>query len=373
MPKQLYRLEVKTPRHQYPIYIGEQLIHHAPLWQALILGQQVMLVTNQQLAERYAQQIKSSLADCQFDTLVMVDSEREKHLASVEKIFTALYQQRHHRDTTLIALGGGVIGDMTGFAAACYQRGVRFLQVPTTLLAQVDASVGGKTGVNFAQAKNLIGAFYQPQAVVIDLDTLTSLPQRHFAAGMAEVIKIAMVADADFFLWLEAHMAPLLQRQQTILAEAIYRSCALKAKIVQQDETEQGVRAWLNFGHTFAHALEALTGYQTLLHGEAVAIGLMLATKLSQMLCDLPETVVERTQALLQQANLPTQLPPTIDHQALLATMAMDKKVLRQRQRFILLNALGKACVGEEVAATILHKLFNWQQGEFLCQKPPSF
>ena len=287
-------------------------------------------------------------------TITVPDGEEVKTLATVERIYNGLLDAGAERSTAIFALGGGVVGDMAGFAAATYLRGVPFVQVPTTLLAQVDASVGGKTGVNLPRGKNLVGAFYQPEAVLVDTATLGTLPERELRAGLAEVIKYGLIRDPGFFGWLEHHLQALLDREPDPLAEAIRRSCRNKAEVVADDERENGQRALLNLGHTFAHAIEAGTGYSPWLHGEAVAVGLVMAAEASWRLGRLSEADRDRTRALVEQAGLPTWGPSDLPVDRYLALMAVDKKVAEGRVRFVLLDAVGEALVTDDVPEEVL-------------------
>lgn len=298
-------LTITATSHAYPIYIGRGLLTNRALLNQYIVGNQVFIVTNETIAKFYLPQFLDNFDDKQCDYIMLSDGETYKNISTWSKIIDKLLEKAHRRSTTIIALGGGVIGDMAGFAAACYQRGVSFIQFPTTLLAQVDASIGGKTAVNHPNAKNMIGAFYPPSAVFIDINVLKTLPARELAAGFAEIVKHALIADADFFNWLEKNQRQLLHGNFELLEIAILRSCEIKAAIVGRDEYEQGERALLNFGHTFAHALEALTGYNTLLHGEAVAIGMVLACQLSVALNYISPRITERVIGLLSTLDLP--------------------------------------------------------------------
>jgi 3-dehydroquinate synthase len=338
----IQKLQVSLADKQYPILIGEHLIAKPELLTPFIRSQHVMIISNETIAQYHLKSLLQSLQAYQCEVLLLPDGEQYKTLATWQSILENLQQKQFHRDATLIALGGGVIGDMTGFAAACYQRGIDFIQIPTTLLAQVDSSIGGKTAVNLPQAKNFVGAFYQPRAVIIDTCSLKTLPKREFQAGLAEIIKAALIADETFFAWLEANMNALLQLDSTALSHAIYHSCAIKAKIVEQDEKENNIRAFLNFGHTFGHAIEAATHYQQFLHGEAIAIGMQLALQASQHYLALDTSSVKRANALLQQAMLPVQLPSDINRQQLFTLMRMDKKATAQYCRLILLQAIGQ-------------------------------
>lgn len=351
-------LNVSLAERSYPIYIGAGLLS-SDLMRRHVRASQVMVVTNETVAPLYLDKMLASLEGLKVDTLVLPDGERFKTLATLETVFDALLEKRHSRTTTLIALGGGVIGDMTGFAAACYQRGVDFIQVPTTLLAQVDSSVGGKTAVNHPRGKNMIGAFYQPKAVLIDTDVLKTLPPRELGAGLAEVIKYGLIRDADFLQWLEDNMALLRAGDTSALVTAIERSCRNKAEVVAADETEQGERALLNLGHTFGHAIETATGYSEWLHGEAVATGMLLAAQLSADLGWLTPVQVEQVAALLEKAELPLAPPAGMTPAQFRELMAHDKKVLDGQLRLVLLKDLGKAVVTADYDAACLDALLQ--------------
>jgi 3-dehydroquinate synthase (EC 4.2.3.4) len=304
-----------------------------------------MIVTNETVAPLYLGPVKQALGSHQVREVILPDGEVYKTLEVWSRIFDALLAERFARDCTLIALGGGVIGDMTGFAAACYQRGVDFIQVPTTLLAQVDSSVGGKTGLNHPAGKNMIGAFHQPRAVIADTDTLNTLPERELSSGLAEVLKYGFIRDAAFLDWLESHLSKLRSRDPEALAYAIWRSCEIKSQLVAEDERESGSRALLNLGHTFGHAIETGVGYGEWLHGEAVGAGICLAAALSARLGWLTESEVERTHRLIAGAGLPTRRPPQLAPERMLELMAVDKKVLAGHLRLVLLKRLGEAVV----------------------------
>ncbi len=336
-------LEVALGSRSYPIHIGPELLGRADLYERLPHKTGTLIVTNEVVAPLYLERLKHALPSAQ--TLVLPDGEVHKTLATAGRIFDALLQHRLGRDCTLVALGGGVIGDLAGFAAATYQRGVNLIQMPTTLLAQVDSSVGGKTGVNHPLGKNMIGAFHQPRAVIADTATLRSLPARELRAGIAEIIKYGLLGDAELFGWLEANIEALLKLDAAALAHAVVRSCAIKARIVAADERESGERALLNLGHTFAHAIETATGYSTWLHGEAVAAGLCMAADLSQRLGWLQGADRERVTALVARAGLPTQPPAGVTSAQLLEHMAHDKKVLAGKLRLVLLRRIGEALV----------------------------
>ena len=327
----------------YPILIGSGLLDGSELAGRLD-GPSVMVVTNVTVAPLYLERVLDRLGRRQAFVVELQDGEEHKDLDAVRRIIDALAEGRAARDTTVIALGGGVVGDIAGFAAACYMRGLPFIQVPTTLLAQVDSSVGGKTGVNHPRGKNLVGAFHQPRLVLIDTDTLETLPDRELRAGLAEVIKHGAIADAEFFAWLEQNMDELLARDAGALAHAIRRCCEIKAAVVAEDEREQGRRAILNFGHTFGHAIENSVGYGEWLHGEAVAAGMILAAELS----GLGDDERQRLRRLVAAAGLPTE-PPGIGAARLREAMGMDKKVQGNRLRFVLLRELGQAFVEANV------------------------
>ena len=354
-PPKFKTLTVELGERSYPIHVGPGLIGENNGLRSYLAGRQVMIVTNETIAPRYLAALKRSLGDdLDVREVILPDGEHTKTLASVELIWSALLEAGFNRRCTLIALGGGVIGDMTGYAAACYQRGVAFIQVPTTLLAQVDSSVGGKTGVNHRLGKNMIGAFWQPRAVLIDTTTLHSLPERELSAGLAEVIKYGLIRDLGFLGWLEANMAALRDLDDGLLAEAIMRSCAIKAGVVAEDETEQGVRALLNLGHTFGHAIEAHQGYGNWLHGEAVGTGMHMAALLSQRLGWLAEVEIERITKVLEAAGLPLAAPIDMDAEAFLQRMRLDKKNLDSRIRLVLLRGLGDACLYDATSPRVL-------------------
>lgn len=311
-----------------------------------------MLVTNQTLAPIYLEPVRRVLesAGVNVDQVILPDGEQYKSLTVLNDVFTALLKKPHGRDTTIVALGGGVIGDLAGFAAASYQRGVRFIQVPTTLLSQVDSSVGGKTAVNHPMGKNMIGAFYQPVSVIIDLDCLNSLPARELSAGLAEVIKYGIILDSDFFVWLENNIDAVRALQPEALSYCIRRCCELKADVVAADERESGLRALLNLGHTYGHAIEAEMGYGNWLHGEAVAAGMMMAAHTARRLGQFAPSDIDRIRVLLERAGLPTNGPATMAPQAYLPHMMRDKKVQAGELRLVLPTAIGSAEVRGGVA-----------------------
>lgn len=359
-PQAQCTLEVALGDRSYPIHIGPGLLGEPRCIAPYLAGKQVMIVTNTVVAPLYLERLKAGLADdLEVREVVLPDGESTKNLAHVERIWDALLEAGFNRRCTLIALGGGVIGDMTGFAAACYQRGVAFVQVPTTLLAQVDSSVGGKTGVNHPRGKNMLGAFWQPRAVLVDTDTLATLPPSELSAGLAEVIKYGLIRDADFLTWLEEAMPALRGLDVSALTQAIERSCAIKSAIVAEDETEQGVRALLNLGHTFGHAIEAHQGYGSWLHGEAVGTGMLMAAALSARLGWLSAANVARVDAILEAAGLPRQAPSDMGSQAFLDHMRRDKKNLDHRLRLILLRSLGDACIHDETPLETLTALIE--------------
>jgi len=352
-------LTVDLGARSYPIYIGQQLLGKPELLTKYITGRQVMVVSNDTVAPLYLQAVLDMLAGFETATVILPDGEQFKNLDTLNSIFSALLEKRFNRDCTLVALGGGVVGDITGFAAASYQRGVSFLQVPTTLLAQVDSSVGGKTGVNHPQGKNMIGAFHQPRCVLIDTDTLDTLDDRQLAAGLAEVIKYGLIHDVDFFAWLEANMEALKTRDKQTLAYAIERSCTIKAEIVAADERESGQRALLNLGHTFGHAIETGMGYGAWLHGEAVATGMLMAADLSARHGWLSTEAVQRTEKLLQQAGLPTTPPGSMNETQFRELMSIDKKVIAGNLRLVLLENMGKAIITGDFRQELLSETLN--------------
>ncbi|MCI0654933.1 MAG: 3-dehydroquinate synthase [Methylococcaceae bacterium] len=338
-------LEVDLGERSYPIHIGPDLLEQSDLLSKHLRSSQVMVVTNVNVGPLYLDTVTRKLREFKLETLVLPDGEQTKNLETVEIIFDALMQHRFSRNSTLVALGGGVIGDIVGFAAACFQRGIHFIQIPTTLLAQVDSSVGGKTGVNHPRGKNMIGAFYQPDCVIIDTSVLRTLENRELSAGLAEVVKYGLIRDPEFFEWLEANIELLIQRNHDALAFAIKRSCANKARVVSEDERESGLRAILNLGHTFGHAIETGIGYGRYLHGEAVAIGICQAAHLSHRLGWLTRDDVDRIIDLLQRAKLPVNPPLEMTAERFLEIMSVDKKNVDGKIRLILLRGIGKAAL----------------------------
>jgi len=345
----MHTLTVDLAERSYPIYIDAGLLSVDGLLEKHIHGRQVCIVTNDTIARLYLEVLQSRLSAFSCSTVVLPDGEAHKNLDTLNNIFDELLEHRHNRTTTLIALGGGVVGDMTGFAAAAYQRGVNFIQIPTTLLSQVDSSVGGKTGVNHSLGKNMIGAFHQPQCVLIDTDVIDTLPEKELFAGLAEVIKYGLICDLDFFLWLEENIDDLLRKDPQALAYAIERSCADKAKVVAEDEREGGIRAILNFGHTFGHAIETEQGYGVWLHGEAVGVGMVMAAELSARQGRISLDDVTRIKRLIERAHLPLVAPKGMSDDEFLAHMAVDKKVLDGRLRLVLLDEIGRAVVTSEI------------------------
>ena len=362
----MINLTVDLGERSYPILIGPGLLDQPGLLSNYVPGGRALIVSNDVVAPLYLDKLVASLTGIGCDSIVLPDGEHTKTLATVNLIFDKLLADRHERSTTLIALGGGVTGDLTGFAAACYQRGVNFIQVPTTLLAQVDSSVGGKTGVNHPLGKNMIGAFYQPQCVLADIDVLSTLPRRELQAGLAEVIKYGLLGNAGFFVWLEQHIDALLAGDALLLAEAVKICCEEKARIVGADEREGGVRALLNLGHTFGHAIEAAMGYGVWLHGEAVATGMVMAADLSRRLGWISQDDAWRARQLIGRAGLPVVPPPEMTAQQFMDLMAVDKKVQSGKIRFVLLRQLGDAVVEADIPPALLQETL--QAGDRLCQ-----
>ncbi|WPC34587.1 MULTISPECIES: 3-dehydroquinate synthase [unclassified Acinetobacter] len=349
-------LYVELGERRYPIFIGSNL-NPQELLEPYIHGKQVMVVSNETVAPLYLDRYKAALENLgkTVATCILPDGEKYKNIEHLNLIFDALLEAGFNRDCTVLALGGGVIGDMAGFASACFQRGVYFIQVPTTLLSQVDSSVGGKTGINHPLGKNMIGAFQQPQVVLADMSQLSTLPDRELSAGLAEVIKYALLGDEEFLVWLEANMEGLIARDEQLLAEAVYRSCAHKARIVANDEKEQGERALLNLGHTFGHAIESYLGYGEWLHGEAVATGMVMAADLSHRMGWISLEDLERTKKIISRAQLPI-VCPKIPLDDFLAYMAHDKKVLNGQLRLVLLQQLGKAVITRDFDVELMQQ-----------------
>ncbi|MFT3791316.1 MAG: 3-dehydroquinate synthase [Rudaea sp.] len=362
-PLPAIELAVELGARSYPIAIGANLLDDAARFAGAIRGRHALIVANDVVAPLYLDRVAAAIrAGCekvQVSTLILPDGEAHKTLASAARVFDALAAMKANRDATIIALGGGVIGDLAGFAAACWMRGIAFVQVPTTLLAMVDSSVGGKTAVDLAQGKNLVGAFHQPRAVIADTAALATLPLRELRAGFAEVVKYGALGDADFFAWLERHAEALLAREPEPLAATIAHCCRQKASIVARDETEQGERALLNLGHTFGHAIETAMGYDGLLHGEAVAVGMVLAARLSASHGRAPAADTQRLIALLERFGLPTAFPPGLDADLLLGLMQLDKKNLSDNLRLILWRGVGRAEIVPDVDLATIRTLLS--------------
>ena len=352
--------DVQLGKRSYPIYIGENLLSQAELLTKHIPSQNVFIVSNEKIAPLYLDSVLDSCKGLKCNYLVLPDGEKYKNLITMETIYTSLLENHCDRNTTLLALGGGVIGDITGFAAATYQRGVHFLQVPTTLLAQVDSSVGGKTGVNHTLGKNMIGCFYQPQCVVADLNTLSTLEDRELSAGIAEVIKYGLIRDGNFFIWLEKNIQKLIDRDPEALAYAVLCSCKNKAEIVAEDELEKtGMRALLNFGHTFGHAIETSVGYGNWLHGEAVACGMLMGMRLSIKQGWLTNQDYSRVEKLLEKAKLPTTVPDSMKTDEFMTHMSVDKKVRAGKLFLVLLKGIGDATLTADYELILLEETLN--------------
>jgi len=355
-------LNLDLGKKSYPIYIGENLLSQADYLTKHITGNQVMIVSNTTVAPLYIDKVKSLLTDFEVSEVVLPDGEQYKNLDTVNQIFTNLLENRFDRSSTLIALGGGVVGDMTGYAAACYQRGVNFIQIPTTLLSQVDSSVGGKTGVNHPLGKNMIGAFHQPKAVIIDVDTIDTLPNREFSAGMAEVIKYGLLGNENFLAFIEKNVKSLMNMDKSLVIDVIYQSCKDKANIVANDELESGKRALLNLGHSFGHAIENSMGYGNYLHGEAIAIGMHMAAVMSEKEGFISQSQVSRVKSILENCELPTRLTGKIKSSDFSKSMSVDKKILKGKMRLVLLKTIGAAFVCDDY-----HKEFLDQTIEEFC------
>ncbi len=350
----MHTLKVKLGNRSYPIHIGTNLLGNPKVLQQHIPGKHVAVITNNTIEKLYREPIERMLAGYACIFVSLSDGEHYKTLGSLELIFDQLLQNHFDRNCTLIAFGGGVVGDIAGFAAATYQRGVHYIQVPTTLLAQVDSSVGGKTAVNHRLGKNMIGAFYQPRCVISDVNCLNTLPKREIVAGIAEVIKYGLISDATFFDWIEQNLDELIKLQSSTLEHAITTSCQIKADIVSADEREHGQRALLNLGHTFGHAIETFVNYKGWLHGEAVAAGMLMAAEFSAELGWLPEASIARIQALLQRAGLSTSPPESMRSTDFLDLMARDKKVIDSTLRLVLLRTIGEARICDDFNQQLL-------------------
>lgn len=347
------KITVELGDRSYPIIIEAGCLS-ADYLKSMLAGKKVCIVTNVTVAPLYLSELVAALPEPPVSVVELPDGEQYKHMASIEKIFDAALSNKLNRSSVMIALGGGVVGDMTGFAAACYQRGIEFIQIPTTVLSQVDSSVGGKTGINHPLGKNMIGAFHQPSAVLIDTNTLKTLPKRELAAGIAEIIKYGLIIDEAFFNWLEVHMDELNELHEDSITYAIKRSCELKAEVVAEDEREGGLRAILNLGHTFGHAIEAKMGYGKWLHGEAVAVGMVMAVDMSVRMGMLSTDVLSRSCDLLKRANLPIAAPSEMSVEDFLTAMAVDKKNIHGKIRLILLEKLGKAFISDKHAVELM-------------------
>lgn len=359
----MQQLYVELGSRSYPIYVGSHLLSTLTDTLANVLNQQIFIITNDVVAPLYLEQVQASLADYQIAVFKMADGESAKNLASWQQALDALLATGFARDCTVLALGGGVVGDLAGFVAATFHRGVDFVQVPTTLLSQVDSSVGGKTAVNHTHGKNLIGAFHQPRAVLVDTHCLHSLPTREFSAGLAEVIKYGVMADADFFAWLEDNMENMVALDATALSTAIIRSCACKAAVVSDDEREQGQRALLNLGHTFGHAIEQSQGFGHWLHGEAVAVGIAIACDVSWQQGWLQKADYQRVLTLLRAAKLPVTAPQSMGWAEWQRLMLRDKKVKAGQVRFIIPTAIGAATITAEISESTLQQAVSRQRG----------
>jgi len=357
-------LNVDLGKRSYPIHIGANLLSQANLIIPHVTGTQVMIVTNDIVAPLYLEQVKALFTDFIYHEVILPDGEKHKTLTDLNLIYDALLSHHYDRYCTLIALGGGVVGDMTGFAAASYQRGVNFIQIPTTLLSQVDSSVGGKTGVNHPLGKNMIGAFHQPSCVIADISTLNTLEDKQLSAGLAEIIKYGLIRLPDFIGWLENNIKKLLARDQDALSYAIEVSCQCKAEVVAADEREGGIRALLNLGHTFGHAIESGAGYGNWLHGEAVGIGMLMAADLSMREGWINEQDVQRVRNIIEAAHLPTQLPAIMNYAAFMDLMRVDKKVRDGKINFVLFNALGDAKITHDFLADNLRRTIEHFQSQ---------
>lgn len=356
----LQTVTVKLKDRSYPILITANLLNDAELLQKYLVNKQLFFVSDTTVAPLYLQLLQAKCPQHKIGEIILPAGEQFKSLATLEKIFDKLMQEKFDRGVALCALGGGVIGDMTGFAAACYRRGVDFFQIPTTLLAQVDASIGGKTAVNHPLGKNMIGAFYQPQAVLIDVSTLKTLPEREYRAGLAEVVKYGLIRDKDFFYWLIQHADDIVARKLERLIPMIKRCCEIKAEVVSIDERESGLRAIFNLGHTFGHAIEAATKYKVWLHGEAVAIGIVAASYLSRQLNQISDTEFSSILALLKKFNLPVKQINSIDKTVLKNYMAQDKKIVNEKLKLILLHKIGEAVITTDFTEALLDEALDF-------------
>ena len=353
------KINIQFDERSYPIYIGEGLISNYELISQHILGKKVAIITNETVADIYLKTLMDTVSPHkELISIILPDGESYKSKDSLDSIYTQLLQNKADREITLIALGGGVIGDVTGFAAATYMRGVNFIQIPTTLLSQVDSSVGGKTGINHPLGKNMIGAFYQPKCVISDMNVLKTLPSRELSAGLAEVIKYGLIRDNKFFEWLESHIQFLIDLNSEYLIEAVERSCENKAAVVEADEFESGIRAILNLGHTFGHAIEVAQGYGNWLHGEAVGAGMIMAAKLSQSMGWLLDKDVDRIVTLIKKAGLPTE-PPKISVKKYMELMMLDKKTKDGQINLVLQKSIGDAVLTNKYDPKKLHQILE--------------
>lgn len=352
-------IEVDLEERSYPIYIGSSLLKNSELISKHISSKQVLIVTNETVAPIYLKSVEDILKDINYETLILPDGERFKSLDSFNQVISRLMEKKFSRTCLLIALGGGVIGDLTGFVAACYQRGVKFIQIPTTLLAQVDSSVGGKTAVNHALGKNMIGAFHQPAAVIADTTTLSTLPDREFSAGLAEVIKYGIIRDKEFYNWLEDNIELIMQRDDNAMEYCIERSCINKAEVVAEDERESGIRAILNLGHTFGHAIETALNYKEWLHGEAVGCGMLMAADLSKRLGIMEQEEVDSIRSILERTNLPTSIHKDVKPDQMFENMKVDKKSRDGVLYLILLNKIGEAIITSDYTEEALKETIN--------------
>ncbi len=348
-------LTVDLGERSYPIYINNALLGQAELLKQYISGNSALIVSNETVAPLYLEKTQSMLSGLKHEAVILPDGEKYKNLEVLNQIYDGLLRNRFDRNTTIIALGGGVVGDMAGFAAASYQRGVHLIQIPTTLLSQVDSSVGGKTGVNHALGKNMIGAFYQPKAVIADTDTLDTLADRELSAGIAEIIKYGLICNPEFFSWLEQNMSALLERDKKALSYAIEVSCQTKADVVAADERENGQRALLNLGHTFGHAIENGMGYGEWLHGEAVGAGMCMAAVMSNQMGWMSDSDMQRTINLIEKAKLPSKAPASMTAEQFLDLMSVDKKVMDGVLRLILMKGIGKSVITSDYKAENLN------------------
>ncbi len=353
------KIVVNLGERSYPILIGEGLLDSKGLFDEFIKGKKVCIVTNSTIAEHYLDKLQSNLTDYQTSAFIIEDGEQFKTMRTYTQILDFLLSWKVDRKSTVIALGGGVVGDVAGFAAASCLRGINFIQIPTTLLAQVDSSVGGKTGVNHKMGKNLIGAFYQPSCVVADLSTLDTLSSREFSSGMAEVIKYGLIRDSDFFDWIEANAVNIKAMHKPHLSHIVARSCEIKAEIVSKDEKEYGLRAILNLGHTFGHAIEAALGYGQWLHGEAISAGMIMATSMSKAMGDIDDSTLVRVTKLFSEFNLPVGPPESMSKQQMKGLMAYDKKTVDSSIRLILLEQLGNAYVSNDYPDELLDQIIT--------------